>query len=253
MPDTRQPEGTTVVAHPSAVVDSRSIGAGVVIDAQCVVGAEVVLGDRVHLHPNVVAVGAVSIGADTEVFPGAVLGRTPATSPALSRTPDPGGSVTIGTGCSIGSHAIIYNGVDIGSESLVGDLASIREQCQIGTRCIVGRGVSMHPDARLGDGTRVYDHSHVGTGSRIGRNCFIGVGVVMTSDNALGSLPYSPERVRGAALGDGVAVGSAVVILPGVEIGERATVASCALVTHDVAPGSTVRGQPARLADERGS
>lgn len=249
---TRQPGGTAVLgAHPSAIVETQSIGAGVVVGAHCVVGSRVVLSDRVHLHPHVVVSGEVTIGAGSEVFPGAVLGRTPAVSAALSRVSDPAGSVTIGASCSIGSHAVVYNGVEIGPESLLGDFASIREHCRIGARCIVGRGVSLHPDCRIGDGTRIYDHSHVATGSQVGRECFIGVHVAMTSDNALGRLPYAPDRVRGPVLGDRVSVGSGVVILPGVEIGDDATVHSASLVTRNVAPGTTVRGRPARPADER--
>jgi acyl-[acyl carrier protein]--UDP-N-acetylglucosamine O-acyltransferase len=233
-------------AHPSAVIETRSIGEGVVIDAHCVVGPRVVVGDRVHLHPHVVVSGDVAIGAGSEVFPGAVLGRTPAVSAALSRGSDPDGSVTIGASCSIGSHAVVYNAVEIGPESLLGDFASIREHCRIGARCIVGRGVSLHPDCRIGDGTRIYDHSHIATGSQIGRDCFIGVHVAMTSDNALGRLPYAPDRVRGAVLGDRVSVGSGVVILPAVEIGHDATVDAASIVTRDVKPRTTVRGQPAR-------
>lgn len=235
--------------HPSAVVETESIGAGAVIDAHCVVGAQVALGDRVHLHPHVVVTGAVAIGADSEVFPGAVLGREPARSPALSRPSDRGGTVTVGVRCSIGSHAVVYNDVEIGDGSLLGDYASVREHCRVGTRCIIGRGASLHPSAHVGDGTRIYDHSHIATGARIGRDCFLGARVTMTSDNALGSLPYGPERVRGAVLGDRVAVGSAVVILPCIEIGDDATVWSASLVTNDIAPGTIVRGQPARPFD----
>lgn len=240
-----------VALHPSAVVETQTIGLETTIDAHCVIGPDVVVGDRVHLHPHVVATGAVVIGSECEVFPGAVLGRQPARSQALSRVPERGGTVTIGESCSIGSHAVVYNGVEIGVESLLGDFASIREHCRIGARCIIGRGVSVHPRCRVGDGTRVYDHSHVATGSRIGRDSFIGLHASMTSDNALGRLPYDADRVRGPVIGDRVAIGSGVVILPGVEIGDDATVGAAALVTSDVAPGTTVQGHPARPIDGR--
>lgn len=235
-----------ITTHPTAIVETGSIGDGAVVDAYCVVGPDVVLGKGVHLHPHVVATGHVSIEAGTEVFPGAVLGKTPARSPALSRSPDREGTVTIGAGCSVGSHAVVYVGVQIGSESLIGDSTSIREHCEIGKRTIIGCHVSLHPDARIGDGTRVYDHTHIATGMRTGRDCFIGVHVATASDNALGHLPYSPTRVRGPVLGDRVSVGSGVVILPGLEIGDEAILAAGALVTRDVAAGAVIRGQPAR-------
>ncbi|HEY8217783.1 MAG TPA: DapH/DapD/GlmU-related protein [Acidimicrobiia bacterium] len=241
---------TTV--HASAMVETDSIGDDVVIGAQCIVGPDAVLGDGVRLHPHVVVDGEVSLGDETEVFAGALVGRTPARSAALSRPTDRSGPVTIGQRCSIGSYAVIYGDVEIGADCLIGDLASLREHCRVGDRCIVGRNVSLHPDCHIGDGTRIYDSSHIATGARLGRRCFLGVNVTMTSDNALGQLPFDHERVRGAVLGDGVAIGSAAVILPALEIGADATVASGAVVTRDVAAGTSVRGRPARPSSTKG-
>jgi acyl-[acyl carrier protein]--UDP-N-acetylglucosamine O-acyltransferase len=91
-----------------------------------VVGPDVTLDDGVTLHPYVVVLGETAVGAGTEVFPGAVLGKPLARHPTLSR-PVVGGPVRIGAGCSIGAHAVIYEAVELGAETLVGDLASIRE------------------------------------------------------------------------------------------------------------------------------
>jgi UDP-3-O-[3-hydroxymyristoyl] glucosamine N-acyltransferase len=235
--------------HDSAVVETDRIGEGVVIGPYCVVGRDVTLDDDVRLHPNVVITGEVVVGAGTEVFPGAVLGKAPARSAALSRVPTRGGALRLGSGCSIGAHAVIYEDVTIGPDSLVGDHASIREDCRIGSRCIVGRFVSLHPDCDLGDGCRVYDHTHVATGTRMGEECFISVHVAMASDPALGALPYDAERVRGPALGDRVSVGMAAAILSDLRIGDDAVIAAGAVVTHDVQARAFVRGVPARFVD----
>jgi acyl-[acyl carrier protein]--UDP-N-acetylglucosamine O-acyltransferase len=93
--------------HPLAVVETDRVGQGVGIGAYCVVGPEVTLEDGVRLHPHVVVTGTVSVGAGSEVFPGAILGKPPARSAALSRLPSRGGEVEIGPGCSIGTHAVI--------------------------------------------------------------------------------------------------------------------------------------------------
>jgi UDP-3-O-[3-hydroxymyristoyl] glucosamine N-acyltransferase len=234
--------------HELAVVETTRIGEGAVIGPYCVVGPHVTLEDGVRLHPHVVATGEVVIGAGTEVFPGAVLGKPPARSAALSRVPARGGVARIGAECSIGAHAVVYEGVALGAESLVGDFASIREGCTIGDRCIVGRYVSAHPDCKLGARCRVYDHTHLASGTRMGAECFVSVHVAMASDNALGGLPFSPDRVRGPFLGDRVSLGAGATILPGVRLGDHSVVSAGAVVTRDVEAHALVRGVPARSA-----
>jgi UDP-3-O-[3-hydroxymyristoyl] glucosamine N-acyltransferase len=242
--------GLTIAGtHASAVVETGRIGEAVAVGPYCVVGPDVTLEDGVRLHPHVVISGGVTVGAGTEVFPGAVVGKPPARSPALSRVPAGGGRVRLGRGCSIGAYAVIYEGVAIGADSLVGDHASIREGCVIGMRCIVGRCVSVHPECEVGDRSRIYDHAHVASGTRMGVDCFIGLHVAMTSDNALGALAYAPDRVRGPAFGDRVAVGAGAIILPAVRLGEGSTVAAGAVVTRDVEAKAFVRGVPARAVD----
>jgi UDP-3-O-[3-hydroxymyristoyl] glucosamine N-acyltransferase len=98
------------------------------VHSTAVVGPEVTLGDGVVLHPYVVVLGTVHLGDGTEVFPGAVIGKPPALHPTLSRPTTRGGSARVGAGCSIGAHAVIYEGVELGADTLVGDLASIRER-----------------------------------------------------------------------------------------------------------------------------
>jgi acetyltransferase-like isoleucine patch superfamily enzyme len=236
-------------SHPSAVVETDRIGDGVTIGPYCIVGAQVTLEDGVRLHPHVVITGDVTVGTGTEVFPGAVLGKPQAISAALSREPVRGGRVRIGPRCSVGAHAVIYQGVVIGADCLIGDSASIREGTKIGRRCIVGRSVSVHIDCELDDGCRVYDHSHVTTATRMGRECFVSPRVVMTADNALGTLPFAPDRVQGPVFGDRVSVGAGAVILPGVRLGDDSTVAAGAVVTRDVEAKTLVRGVPARAVD----
>jgi acetyltransferase-like isoleucine patch superfamily enzyme len=215
------------------------------IHPTAVVGPDVVLGAGVTLHPYAVVLGATHLGDGTEVFSGAVIGKPPARHPTLSR-PIKGGPVLIGAGCSIGAHAVIYEDVELGDETLVGDLASIREGCRFGRRCVIGRLVTVHTAATVGDGTRLLDHTHLASDSVVGTNCFLGVHVTTSSDNALGRLPYDPDRVRGPRIGDGAAIGSGAVLLPGVHIGTGATVAAGAVVTADVPPNTDVYGSPAR-------
>jgi UDP-3-O-[3-hydroxymyristoyl] glucosamine N-acyltransferase len=237
--------------HVTAVVETDRIGADVIIDPYAVIGPEVVLEQGVHVHAAVVLMGPVHVGPHTEIYPGAVIGKPPATSLALSRRPDRRSGVRLGARTSVGVHAIIYEDVTIGDDSLIGDGASIREHCQIGRRSIIGRAVSLHPDCLIGDLTRIYDHSHIATASRIGREVFISVHVSMVSDPAAGRDPFDPARVRGPVVGDRVIIGAAATLLPGIVVGNDAVIGAGAVVTKDVAAAMEVRGVPARpLASE---
>ncbi|MFJ5963055.1 DapH/DapD/GlmU-related protein [Pseudarthrobacter oxydans] len=87
----------------------------------------------------------------------------------------------------------------------------------------------------------------------IGRNCDIGMRVTfVTSSHRIGSR----ERRAGAAtsapitVGDGVWIGAAAVVLPGVTIGEGVIVAAGAVVTSDCAPNGVYAGVPARRVKE---
>ena len=84
----------------------------------------------------------------------------------------------------------------------------------------------------------------------------IGPGVqILTADH-----PRDPERRRAGLefgrpvrIGSNVWIGGGALILPGVTVGDDAIVGSGAVVTRDVAPGSAVAGNPARLLPPRTS
>ncbi|MBT63686.1 MAG: hypothetical protein CML13_10790 [Puniceicoccaceae bacterium] len=60
----------------------------------------------------------------------------------------------------------------------------------------------------------------------------------------------NPDEVKAVTIGDDVWVGNRAMILKGVSIGDRAIVASCAVVTKDVAADTIVAGNPARVVRE---
>ncbi len=102
-------------------------------------------------------------------------------------------------------------------------------------------------------GPRVYLHGagHI----HIGREAGIGPGVhILTSqhrptpeDRAAGrAVLDTPLAFAPVAIEDGADVGAGSLILPGVRIGAGAIVGGGAVVTRDVAPGTTVVGNPAR-------
>jgi maltose O-acetyltransferase len=89
----------------------------------------------------------------------------------------------------------------------------------------------------------------------VGDLCQIGSMVqVLTADH-----PRDPtlrkqgyERGVPVRIGQNVWIGSGAIILPGVSIGDDAIVGAGSVVTRDVPPGATVKGNPARVSAKQG-
>jgi putative colanic acid biosynthesis acetyltransferase WcaF len=63
--------------------------------------------------------------------------------------------------------------------------------------------------------------------------------------------PAQPLLVGEITIGEDVFIGARAFILPGINVGDYALVAACAVVTKDVAPGDVVAGNPARVIRTR--
>jgi len=74
----------------------------------------------------------------------------------------------------------------------------------------------------------------------LGENCIIGYGATVLAHEFL----IEEVRTGKVKIGKNVMVGTNSTILPGVEIGEGATVSACSLVNKDVKPGAFVGGVP---------
>jgi acetyltransferase-like isoleucine patch superfamily enzyme len=120
-------------------------------------------------------------------------------------------------------NVTIYN-----STTLVGDV-SIGENTWIGPYCSL-------------DGT---------AGLSIGKNCSISLGCqILTHDTAKwalsgGKMPYEYGPTK---IGDNCFLGSYVVVLKGITIGNHCLVGAGAVVTHDVPDFSVVLGVPGKVA-----
>jgi acetyltransferase-like isoleucine patch superfamily enzyme len=181
-----------------------------------------------------------------EVFPGAYIGKEPKGAGATARSVTFERRVLIGKGTSVGPHAVIFYDVEIGPGTLIGDGASIREQCRIGSRCIISRYVTINYNTRVGDGSRIMDATHLTGNCVIGRDVFISCMVSTANDNEMVSRSYDEGRIIGPQIADRVSIGEGASILPGVRIGEGALVAAGSVVTRDVEPFALVMGVPAK-------
>lgn len=139
--------------------------------------------------------------------------------------------ISIGNHVSIDAFAVITTAADIGS------------YVHISYHCAVIGGAR----SRL----VMEDHTNLATGTRVicGSDDFTGGGLIQ----AVPAIPERMTRVKYTTitLRRFAAVGSNVVIHPGVTIGEGAAVGSCSLVTRDLEPWGIYAGVPARKVGER--
>lgn len=244
-------------AHPASVHrwalnESKVIGGGCIVHAFAVIREGAQLGCNVVVHPHCVIEDGVLIGDNVEIFPGAFLGKAPSNTEALARSPKFLPRVRIGNNCSIGPHAVIYYDVEIDDGCLVGDAASIREQCRIGTQSVIGRHVTLNYAVVVGKRVKIMDHAWLAGNMTVGDGAFISGLVGTANDNSIGRSRYEEGRTQGPTIGAGAVIGVGALLLPGIDIGEHAIVGAGAVVTRNVAPGQRIMGLPARPS-ERGS
>lgn len=157
------------------------------------------------------------------------------TAPRIHPTAEVSAGAVIGEGASIWHHA------------------QVREGAVVGPGSIVGKGVYIDFNVRIGANCKVQNYSCVYHGTTLEDGVFVGPEVVFTNDrypraiNPDGSLKGDADwEVEETLVKQGAAVGSRVVVLPGVTIGRWALVGAGAVVTRDVPDHGLVAGNPAR-------
>jgi acetyltransferase-like isoleucine patch superfamily enzyme len=240
--------GTPNLISKFAVVEAAlPDDAGIEVMEFAIVRKGAVIGKGCRIHPHALIADGVTLGDHTEVFHGATLGREPKGAGATARKIEFERRIAVGKNCSVGPHAVVYFDVTLGANCLIGDSASIREKCRVGDRCIISRHVSLNYNVALGNDVKVMDTTHLTGNMVIEDSVFISVHVSTTNDNAMSRKGYDDDRTRGPTIRKGAVIGAGVVLLPNTVVGEGATVASGAVVTKEVAAGTTVFGIPARV------
>lgn len=141
-------------------------------------------------------------------------------------------------------------------------------------RCLVGRIFDACGEAVVikrmayfgtGKGIRLGARAQVGHAARIDHDVTIGDDVVMGPEVIIMTVghayadPDIPINLQGALarrpvkVGNDVWIGTRVVILPGVEIGDGAVIGACAVVTKSIPAFAVAAGNPARVVKWRGS
>jgi len=124
--------------------------------------------------------------------------------------------------------------------------------CEIGDDSKVGTFVEIQKGARIGKRVKISSHTFICEGVTIEDEVFIGHGVMFINDKypravtATGQLQTEADwECTPTLIKRGASIGSNATILCGVTVGEGALVGAGSVVTHDVAPGAVVAGNPA--------
>lgn len=124
--------------------------------------------------------------------------------------------------------------------------------CRIGSHSRIGTFVEIQRGVEVGVACKVQSHTFICEGVRIEDEVFIGHGVTFVNDkhpratDKTGALQGEDDwELLATTVERGASIGSGATVLGGVRIGRGATVGAGAVVTRDVAPGTTVVGNPA--------
>ncbi len=216
------------------------------------IGSRVKLGRNVVLGPDVRIYGSTSIGDESFVDGGVVLGY-PTRRKLLSvieRGAKPSLDVVldeVSEGCAVGRNVVIRRGVVIYERTVIGDRVEfghdvvVRENVVVEEGVRIGTGTIIDGDVVIGAGTSIQSGVYIPPRVRIGRKVFVAPRVVFTNDR------YPPSsRLVETVVEDEVVIGANATIVAGVRIGRRAVIAAGAVVTRDVPPETVVAGCPAR-------
>ena len=184
------------IIHPSAIVETGArLGSGVRIGPYCMVGADVVLGDRCELVSHVVVAGRTTIGSGTRIFPFASIGHQPQD---LKYQGEPS-TLTIGADCLIRESVTMNPGTAGGGMvTTVGDRCAFLAYSHVGHDCRVGNNVIFSNNVMLAGHCIVGDFAIIGGGAgviqyaRVGSHSFVGAMSGLEND----LIPY------GVALGN---------------------------------------------------
>ena len=225
------------IAESARVDPTSTIGRNVVVED------EVRVGRGCRIGHGVVICSGTSIGDGVSVGHNSVIGMQPRSGARSTRPVSPQPPLRIGSGVVIGSCVVLYAGTEIEDDSMIADLASVREGCRVCRGAIIGRAVTMECNSVIGPRSRIQTACYITGEMVVEEDVFFGPEVCTMNDKYMGARDV---EYRGPHVKKGASVGSNSTLLPGITIGEGAVVGAGSVVTSDVPPGETYVGVPAR-------
>jgi len=140
----------------------------------------------------------------------------------------------------------------------------IGERVRVSGKPNIGFNNRVHerPSLQIGDGSFIGHGSSFAVAKSIciGKHCLIAAGATIRdfdghpidAERRRRNEPQPADAIAPVVIGDDVWIGQSALILKGVRIGDRAIVASRAVVTKDVPADAVVAGNPARIVKSLG-
>lgn len=143
----------TAQVHPEAKLDT-----GVRVGAYSVIGANVSIGPNTRIGPHVVIDGWTRIGADNEIYPGAVIG----TAPQDVRYRGEESHVRIGDRNAIREYVTINRANNHMGVTVVGNDNMLMAYTHVAHNCVLGNGIIMTNYSGLAGHVEVEDFAVLG-------------------------------------------------------------------------------------------
>jgi bifunctional UDP-N-acetylglucosamine pyrophosphorylase / glucosamine-1-phosphate N-acetyltransferase len=166
------------------------------------------------------------------------------------------GSVTLGDGVNIGPNNVIRDAIignttrvyancvieeaEIGQDCRIGPFARIRPGSRLADRAHVGNFVEIK-NSVIGEGSKANHLTYVGD-SNVGKNVNIGAGTITAN--------YDGANKHRTEIHDNVSIGSNVVLVAPVAVGDGATIGAGSVITKDAPAGelTLARGKQTTIA-----
>jgi UDP-N-acetylglucosamine acyltransferase len=150
------------------------------IDESVHVEGDVIFGRNCEIGPQVCLYGPLTIGENTIVYAGAVIGSAP-----QHRSKGKKFGVKIGDNCVIREYVTIHAGIE--RETIVGDYAYLMAGCHVAHDCLLEENVTLANSALLAGHCHVMRNANLGLNvsvhqySVIGSYTMLGMGTVVHS------------------------------------------------------------------------
>ncbi len=192
-------------------------------------GVTIVDPETTYLEPE------LTIGRDTVIYPNTAISRL----------------TEIGDGCTLGPNSRLSN-AKIGARVTVSE--SVVIDSVVGDGTLVGPYAHVRAESVLGEDVRVGNFveikkSDLASGVKAGHLAYLGDATVGSETNVgAGTITcnYDGRNKNPTVIGRDAFIGSNSSLVAPVSIGDGALTGAGAVVTHDVAPGERVAGNPAR-------
>jgi acetyltransferase-like isoleucine patch superfamily enzyme len=153
----------------------------------------------------------------------------------------------------VADHQLIAPDVKLGRNVQIYGFVNLYG-CEIGDETRIGCFVEIQKGARIGSRCKISSHSFICEGVELESGVFVGHGVTFINDRyprattPAGELKTEADwTCQRTLVKRGASIGSGVTLLGGITVGENAIIGAGSVVTRDVAPGTTVAGNPARV------